>query len=93
MSGGETTCTGNVADIVFVIDSSGSIRDMNPADQSFDNFNLMLAFLNNVVDLLNIGQNGVHVGMVSFSMQAKHEFFLGDYNNAEDIKGKYSGQM
>ena len=38
------------ADICFLIDSSGSIRDNNPADGSFDNWNLLLGFVRAIVN-------------------------------------------
>ena len=37
------------ADIAFLLDSSGSIRDNNPADKSYDNWNLVLTFLADIV--------------------------------------------
>ena len=38
-----------VIDICFVIDSSGSIRDNNPPDGSYDNCDLLLGFISNVI--------------------------------------------
>jgi len=61
---------------VFVLDSSGSIRDQNPDDNSYDNWNRMLQFVSDIIGQLNIGQDGVHVGLVIYSQLARHEFFL-----------------
>ena len=68
------TCATQVADVVFAVDSSGSIRDNNPADVSYDNWNKILKFISDVIDELNIGTDGVHVGMVVYSQTARHEF-------------------
>ena len=59
-----------------MVDSSGSIRDNNPADGSYDNWNKILEFISDVIDELNIGTDGVHVGMVVYSQTARHEFTL-----------------
>merc|ERR1712038_1272728 len=76
---GETvsnTCGSQVADVVFVVDSSGSIRDNNPADGSYDNWNKILEFVADIIDQLNIATDGVHVGLVVYSQTARHEFTL-----------------
>ncbi len=52
------------ADIVFVVDSSGSIRGNNPSDGSYDNWDLTLQFITNFVNQLNISINNVKVGLV-----------------------------
>ena len=55
------------ADIVFVIDNSGSIRDNNPEDDSYDNYLLLLEFVVDIVSTLKIGSAHTRVGLVSFS--------------------------
>ncbi len=60
--GGE--CVDGQGDIVFVVDNSGSIRDNNPADGSYDNWNLMLEFMAGFVQQLNIGPDNFKVGLV-----------------------------
>lgn len=62
--GGGEMCTGARGDLVFVIDSSGSIRDSNPSDGSYDNWNLILGFLNDFVDRLPISTDDYRVGIV-----------------------------
>ncbi len=49
---------------MFVVDNSGSIRDNNPADGSYDNWNLMLEFMAGFVQQLNIGPDNFKVGLV-----------------------------
>lgn len=75
-SGSVGSCDTQIADVVFVLDSSGSIRDQNPDDNSYDNWNRMLQFVSDIIGQLNIGQNGVHVGLVVYSQLARHEFYL-----------------
>lgn len=41
-------------DVCVVIDSSGSIRDNNPADGSFDNWELLLEFVKQVQSTLHL---------------------------------------
>ena len=43
-------------DLCFVIDSSGSIRDSNPRDNSHDNWELVLRFVKQVrcLDYINV---------------------------------------
>ena len=57
-------CTGAQGDLVFVIDSSGSIRDANPSDGSYDNWNLILNFLTDFVDRLPVGTDDYRIGLV-----------------------------
>ena len=71
-------------DVVFIIDGSGSIRDANPRDGSFDNWNLLLTFLGNVADQLPVSVTGTHVAAVLFSDEGQLLFPLSKFtdNNA-----------
>ena len=83
---GASTCGSVRADIVFVVDSSGSIRDNNPNDESYDNWALMLQFMQNIVDQLSIGEDETRVGMVRFSNFGDSIFYLNSYYNKEALK-------
>ena len=48
-----------VADIVFVMDSSGSIRWKNPVDQSYDNYQLMKDFVIDIINSFEFGPDKV----------------------------------
>ena len=61
------------ADIVFLVDSSLSIREYNPRDKSYDNWNLVKAFLGQLVDNLPISTDGIRVGIVPFSSEVNQE--------------------
>ena len=68
-----------------MLDSSGSIRDANPDDGSYDNFELMLEFVIDIIQRLDIGDMDVHVGVVSFSHTSRVEFHLDEYFVKHDL--------
>jgi len=73
-------------DLCFIIDSSGSIRDNNPPDQSYDNWELQQQFLAALVDLFSIGLDATRVGAVVFSEQVSLVFSLDTYTDAQAVK-------
>ena len=62
-----------------MLDSSGSIRDNNPSDGSYDNWNLLLQFVADVIGQLNIAEDGTRVGVVRFSDFGTSIFYLDTY--------------
>ncbi len=81
----ESACETRV-DICLIIDSSGSIRDNNPADGSYDNWQLQLEFLATLVDGFTIGPDASRVGAVSFSDIVLFEFPMNRYKDATSVK-------
>lgn len=75
-----TACTSDL-DVAFIIDGSGSIRDANPADGSYDNWNLLLTFVANVVDNLPVSASGTHVAAVVFSDKGEMLFPFSRYTD------------
>ena len=73
-------CSQN-ADMVFVLDSSGSIEK--------GNWDIMLKFVVKLIQAFTIGEDDVHVGIVRFSDTADISFRLDDYEN--DIIGTVKG--
>ena len=73
-------------DLCFIIDSSGSIRDANPPDGSYDNYQLQLEFVNKLVDLFTIGSDATRVGAVVFSDSVNLVFSLETYTDAQSVK-------
>ena len=71
-------------DIGFIIDGSGSIRDANPSDRSFDNWNLLLNFVASIIDRLP--RSGTQVGAVLFSDRGELLFRLNQYPNLQDAR-------
>ena len=51
-------------DLVVILDSSGSIRDNNPEDGSYDNWQLVKDFVTSLTTLYDIGQVGSSVTSV-----------------------------
>ena len=74
-----------MADIVFVIDSSGSIRDQNPHDGSYDNWELLVEFVIEIVNILNIRWDQVRIGAVKFSSNAESVFHLNQYSHKDSL--------
>ena len=74
-----------MADVCFVVDSSGSIRDMNPDDRSYDNWGLLKKFIINVTDAFDIGSNKTRVGLVKFSTKAHLAFSLNQYTDSRSL--------
>ena len=64
-------------DIVFLVDSSGSIQ--------YQNWPIILTFIKNVVNDFNIGPNEVQIGIATFGDQVNSEFQLNTYYNKADI--------
>ena len=75
-----------IVDLVFVLDSSGSIGDSNPTSSSFDNnYDLVLQFVKQIVESLMIGENQSRVGMVIFSTTAVNYFYLRTYYDRNEM--------
>ncbi|KAK3591361.1 hypothetical protein CHS0354_040323 [Potamilus streckersoni] len=65
------------ADLVFLVDSSGSIGQTN--------FLKMESFLKQIVNNLDVGPNKVHVGLMQFSNYPSLEFPLDMYSSRQDV--------
>jgi len=122
---GQVSGTCEKLDLVFVIDSSGSIRATFQTaeeieaqlmeDPTFvffkatqpamfntilaqmiaaggdDHWLEMLDFVKGIVGGLEIGSNKVRVGMVVFSNDYKHEFYLSDYSTQAEVLAAIDG--
>ncbi|XP_074228313.1 collagen alpha-6(VI) chain isoform X2 [Camelus bactrianus] len=73
----EEACKEMKADIMFLVDSSGSI--------GLDNFIKMKTFMKNLVSKSQIGADWVRIGVVQFSHVNKEEFQLDTYGSQGDI--------
>ena len=73
-------------DICVLIDSSGSIRDNNPPDGSYDNWSLLLNFVDKVLEGFKIGPDATRVGVVVFSEQVNLVFPMSAYSDIQNIK-------
>ncbi|XP_038178664.1 collagen alpha-5(VI) chain [Arvicola amphibius] len=73
----EKGCEDMKSDIMFLVDSSGSIGDVN--------FETMKTFMKNLVGKIQIGANKTQVGVVQFSDYNKEEFQLNTFFTHKEI--------
>lgn len=66
------------ADIVFVLDSSGSVGRPN--------FNIMLSFVNSLVSKFKIGPQAIQVGLLCYNSRIYLEFGLNKYTNKTELQ-------
>ncbi len=66
-----------MADIVFVVDSSGSIRQ--------NRYEQVLQYIMNVTSRLEIGSDRVRVGLITYGDTAQIRFHLNSYSSREDV--------
>lgn len=70
------------ADIVFLLDSSGSVGSTD--------FQKMLKFVEGVADKFNIGPNDIQIGVDTFQSSVKSEFNLNKYLDKTALKNAIS---
>lgn len=77
------------ADICFIVDSSGSIRDNNPSGWvpggPTDNWTLLLEFVSEIISTFTVSQSDTHVGVVVFSDNAVLSIRLTDYYDEAEL--------
>ncbi|XP_060600216.1 uncharacterized protein LOC132753729 isoform X4 [Ruditapes philippinarum] len=66
------------ADIVFILDASGSVGATN--------FNKMLVFVNKLVDGFPVGPTETHIGLITFDSKTYLQFHLNKFTSKADIK-------
>lgn len=69
--------TANIADVVFIVDESGSIGSSN--------FQLVRSFLHSLVSGLQVSPNRVRVGMVVYSGEPAAEVFLNTFTDKSEL--------
>ena len=67
------------------MDSSGSINKTISASGKYENWQLSLRFLTDIVDRVHAG-GAWRIGMVVYSLIAKNRFFLDTYTDKKEIK-------
>ena len=55
-----------VADIAFVIDNSGSIRDNDPPGGN--NWQLIIDFVKSIIDVLTVAPDAIRIAVIDFGM-------------------------
>ena len=72
-----TECKATSADVVFVVDSSGSI--------GYENFKKIKIFLQSMANRLDIDRDLTRVGLMTFNDHAKWEFKLDQFGSKIDV--------
>lgn len=72
-----TACFAKVADIYFLVDSSGSIGQSK--------FDEMKSFIKQTVDIFDIGPTFTRIGVITFSEGAVMQFNLTTYTSKAEI--------
>ena len=70
------------SDIIFVVDSSGSVGSSN--------FALVKSFLSEIVSRLDIDRGTTHVGLVTYSTYARTRFYLSSYTSVASVQSAIS---
>ncbi|XP_062314584.1 matrilin-4 [Osmerus eperlanus] len=79
-AGPEQKCKSGPVDLIFIIDSSRSVRPHE--------FETMRKFMIDIIHTLDVGANTTRVGVVQYSSQVQSEFSLKTYSKLEDmVKG------
>ena len=78
----QTGCTG-LRDVVFVVDSSGTINENDP-----QNWNRVRTFVNEIIRRFSIGENAAQVGLVLYSTDVESSFYLNSFSNLNDISNR-----
>ena len=79
-----SACDSVSADIVFVVDSSGSIQDGEP-EGTFRNWQQILNFIIGIIQSLDVSPTRNRIGMVTFGNEGRNQFFLNDFADRDAI--------
>jgi collagen type VI alpha len=74
----KSKCEDQKTDLIFVVDSSGSIGQEN-----FDN--IMKPFIKKFAGLFTVGSNATQIGLIQFSTGVQEEFKLNQYNDTNSV--------
>ncbi|XP_052813417.1 uncharacterized protein LOC128240703 isoform X7 [Mya arenaria] len=78
----ENTCNAR-ADIVFLLDSSGSIGHKD--------FRRVKKFVHNMVSDLQIGKDASRIGLATYSSKSRHGFFMSKYDDLFKLQNAIAG--
>ncbi|XP_033748603.1 collagen alpha-1(XXII) chain-like [Pecten maximus] len=79
---GIEACGGKAADIMFVLDTSGSII--------YGDFKKEINFTRDVVSIFDVNSNRTRVGVINFSTKVIEEIGLGEITNKEEVLARLS---
>lgn len=72
-----TDCENSAFDVVFVLDSSGSVGEQN--------FTVMKEFVKEVIQRMRIGPSASSVGLITFSRYPTVRIHLGDHTDQASL--------
>ena len=67
--------------MAFILDSSGSV--------SYSDFQLMLQFAADVVDVMDVSSDGVRVADIVYSSLVRVHFDLDDYTTTDQVRSQF----
>lgn len=79
-------CEKQQADLVFLLDDSGSIGEQNP-----DDYMTMKNFTVDLVNSFNVAKDFVRVGLAKFNDEFQHRFFLNELPDRQAIISHIQG--
>ena len=74
------------SDVIFMVDSSVSIRESNPLDNSYDNWQIIKDFIVNITIKLPVNDK-IRIGVLKFSntVDTQDVIHLGDYGSHDEL--------
>jgi collagen type VI alpha len=72
-----TDCSQSKADVVFLLDSSGSVGETN--------FAFLTTFISDLISDFNIGQEFIQVGLVTYETDVTNQFDLNQFVTKEEL--------
>lgn len=74
---------GTKADVLFLLDTSGSVGSSD--------FSMLLEFVRSVLEEWDIGQDQIRIGVLKFSTDTEIEFQLDEYDDKDSLLDAVSG--
>jgi hypothetical protein len=72
-------------DMVFIVDSSSTISEADPASGSYSNWELILTFITNIIKKFLIGPTETRIGLIVYGSDARLEFTLRTYDTETEL--------
>lgn len=72
-------------DLVFIVDASGSVKDANPPDHRYDNWDLVLQAIASMVKRFVIGPDDTQVAAIVFGSNAQIVFSLNTFSDETEV--------
>lgn len=83
-------CKDSRADIMFLLDASGSIEANNNAKLPLSNWFFMKKFFTDLTKKLNVASSATRIGLIKFSHIAMLEFYMDEYTDVDKLVDRIS---